>query len=257
MKLDFFKMQAQGNDYIYFDFRSKPIPKMDFDRLSIKLSNRRYNIGSDGIVLIEPSEVAKAKMRIFNSDGSEGKMCGSALQCVIYYLSLNSNHANFKIETAFGIKTGKVLPKSKNVKVCLGKPTLVEKVTIRGFNGNLIDIGNPHFVTFVDDLNEVNTTKTGSKIESDHQFPDGVNVEFVEIISKNEVKMKVWERGSGVTLSCGTGSCASVYAGISNELLDRSVKLHSPGGNVIIDFDGSDIFLTGEVEFVFYGEVEV
>ena len=257
MKLDFFKMQAQGNDYIYFDFQKTLLPDLNFSKLSRKLSNRRFNIGSDGIVLIESSTKSDAKMRIFNSDGSEGKMCGSALQSVIYYLSLKSDQIDFKIDTASGIKTGKVKPNSRTIKVCLGKPVQLGNAIVKGFSGSLIDIGNPHFVIFEKKLDIINTEITGKEIESDAKFPDGVNIEFVEIISPKEVKMKIWERGSGVTLSCGTGSCAAVYAGIVNEHLEKTVKLHSPGGNVIIDYDGSNIFLAGEVEFVFSGVVEV
>ncbi|MCK5346949.1 MAG: diaminopimelate epimerase, partial [Candidatus Heimdallarchaeota archaeon] len=132
-----------------------------------------------------------------------------------------------------------------------------EKISVNGYKGNLINIGNPHFVIFVDNIDSIQTAETGKKIESDKQFKNGVNVELIQMISSSEVKMKVWERGSGVTLSCGTGACASVYAGIVNDLLSDSVLLHSPGGQVAIDFDGKNIFLTGDVEFVFSGIVEV
>lgn len=259
MKLDFFKMHAQGNDYIYFDHRQKNLPDLDLQKLAKRLSRRHFSIGADGIVIIEPGSRADAAMRIFNADGSEGEMCGSAVQCIISYLSRQEKRKTFSIETASGIRTGLVIENSKKIRICLGKPILKqdEYVTIAGFNGKLIDLGNSHFVVYATDLELIQTETAGKTICLNEQFADGINVEFIEIISRREVKLKVWERGSGVTLFCGTGSGAAVFAGISDQLLDHSVLLHSPGGEVEVDYDGTDVFLTGEVEFVFKGEVEL
>ncbi len=157
MKLDFFKMQAQGNDYIYFDLMDKPIPQTDFSKLAINLSKRRFGIGSDGIVLILNSETCDAKMSMFNADGSEGLMCGSALRCVSYYLSQKFGKIEINVETLSGIKSGLIKNRDeKLIKIDLGIPEFIkeEEITINDTNGNLISVGNPHFVVFKDSLPE-------------------------------------------------------------------------------------------------------
>ena len=260
MKLDFFKMQAKGNDYIYFDLNDKPFPNIDISKLAIKLSERNFSIGSDGIVLILNSTTCNAKMRMFNADGSEGKMCGSALRCVSYYLSQKSGKDEVTVETLAGIKTGLIIDKKERlVTIDLGVPEFIqnEEVEINELKGNLILIGNPHFVTFIKSLSENIAKYQGSIIDNPAYFPDGINVEFVKKISKHEIEIKVWERGSGATLACGIGACAAAFSGIKKEIILSPVIVQMPGGSVTVELKKSNIFLTGKVEYVFDGSIEI
>ncbi|MDA3814660.1 MAG: diaminopimelate epimerase [Candidatus Cloacimonetes bacterium] len=260
MKLDFFKMQAQGNDYIYFDLIDKPLPKIDFFKLAVKLSNRNFSIGSDGIILILNSSAYDAKMRMFNADGSEGKMCGSALRCVSYYLSQRSGKDEITVETLAGIKIGLIKDKVERlVTIDLGVPEFIqdEEVEINGIKGNLISVGNPHFVTFINSLSENIAKCQGHIIDNPAYFTDGINVEFAKKISKNEIEIKIWERGSEVTLACGTGACAASFCGIEKGIISSPVVVQMPGGSVTVELKKSNIFLTGKVEYVFDGSTEI
>ncbi|MDP8268776.1 MAG: diaminopimelate epimerase [Candidatus Tenebribacter davisii] len=260
MKLDFFKMQAQGNDYIYFDLLNKQIPKIDLSELAIKLSKRNFGIGSDGIVLILNSKICDAKMRMFNADGSEGKMCGSALRCVSYYLAKRSDKPEVSVETCAGSKIGLIKDRKKNlVSIDLGIPEFIQndEITINEHRGNLVSVGNPHFVTFMKSLSDNIAKYQGPIIDSPAFFPDGINVEFVKILNKNEIEIKVWERGSGVTLACGTGACAATFCGIKKNILISPVNVQMPGGNVIVELKENHVFLTGEVSHVYEGCVEL
>ncbi|RLC56360.1 MAG: diaminopimelate epimerase [Candidatus Cloacimonadota bacterium] len=260
MKLNFFKMHAQGNDYIYFDLIDKPLPKIDFPKLAIKLSNRNFSIGSDGIVLILDSETSNAKMRMFNADGSEGKMCGSALRCVSYYLSQRLEKNKITVETLAGNRTGLIKDEEEiSVTIDLGIPEFIqsENITINNLEGSLISLGNPHFVTFLESLSENIAKYQGPIIDNPAFFPDGINVEFVKVINKNEIEIKVWERGSGVTLACGTGACAASFCGIKKGFLTSPIKVQMPGGSVTVELKKSNIFLTGKVEHVFSGSIEI
>ena len=183
MKLDFFKMHAQGNDYIYFDLIDKPLPQVELSKLAIKLSKRNFSIGSDGIVLILNSKTSDVRMRMFNADGSEGKMCGSALRCVSYYLSQKSGKDKVTVETLAGNKTGLITDKEKRlVTIDLGVPEFIQndELEINGLKGNLISVGNPHFVTFIKSLSENIAKYQGHIIDNPAYFPDGINVEFVK-----------------------------------------------------------------------------
>lgn len=260
MKLDFFKMHAQGNDYIYFDFINIPLPKLNLSKLAITLSNRNFSIGSDGIVLLLNSTTYDARMRMFNADGSEGKMCGSALRCVSYYLSQKSGKDEVKVETLAGIKIGLIKDKEERlVTTDLGVPEFIknEEVEINGLKGNLISVGNPHFVTFMKSLSKNIAKYQGHIIDNPAYFPDGINVEFVKKISKNEIEIKVWERGSGATLACGTGACAASFCGIEKGILSSPVVVRMPGGSVTVELKNNNIFLTGKVEHVFDGNIEI
>lgn len=260
MKLDFFKMHAQGNDYIYFDLIDKPLPQVELSKLAIKLSKRNFSIGSDGIVLILNSKTSDVRMRMFNADGSEGKMCGSALRCVSYYLSQKSGKDKVTVETLAGNKTGLITDKEKRlVTIDLGVPEFIQndELEINGLKGNLISVGNPHFVTFIKSLSENIAKYQGHIIDNPAYFPDGINVEFVKVVSKHEIEIKVWERGSGATLACGTGACAATFCGIKKGILVSPVVVQMPGGNVTVELKKSDIFLTGEVEHVFEGSIEI
>lgn len=260
MKLDFFKMQAQGNDYIYFDLMDKQLPDIDLSKLAKKLSDRHFGIGSDGIVLILDSKTCDCQMRMFNSDGSEGKMCGSALRCVSYFLSEKSGKSSIKVQTSAGIKIGNIKDKLKKlVTTDLGIPNFIQddKLSINDHTGYLISVGNPHFVTFMESVSDDVAKYQGHIIDNPVYFPDGINVEFVTVIDKNEIDLKVWERGSGATLACGTGACAASFCGIKLGILSSPIKVQMPGGSVTVEFKESNILLTGKVEFVFEGSIEI
>ena len=260
MKLNFFKMHAQGNDYIYFDLIDKPLPKIDLSKLAIKLSKRNFSIGSDGIVLILSSETCDAKMRMFNADGSEGKMCGSALRCVSFYIAQKFGKDEVTVETLAGIKTGLIKDKKEGlVTIDLGVPTFIQddEITINDHAGSLVSVGNSHFVAFMESLSDNIANNQGPIIDDPAYFPDGINVEFVKIISKNDIEIKVWERGSGATLACGTGACAASFCGIKQGILSSPIKVQMPGGSVTVELTKSNIFLTGKVEYVFDGSIEI
>ncbi len=260
MKLNFFKMHAQGNDYIYFDFLENKIPDIDFPKLSRYISDRHLGVGSDGIVLILEDPDSDAFMRIFNSDGSEGKMCGSALKCISSLLAKKTWKKELKINTVTGIKTGLIVNKELDeVKINLGTPEIIgkEPVEIENFKGYLIQTGNKHFVTFVEKLIPNIANRYGPIIEANMHFPDGINVEFAKINSRNSIEIKIWERGSGETLACGTGACAVVYAGIKMGLLENTENVIQPGGTVLVEYDGKNIFLTGKVNYIFSGIYEI
>jgi len=258
MKLDFFKMHAQGNDYIYFDFCSKKLPELDLPEIAIKLSDRNFGIGSDGIVLILDSDQCDAEMRMFNADGSEGLMCGSALRCVSYYLSQKTGKQELRILTRSGIKTG-LVKSNGQITIDIGKPDYIDYEVFKFDDqaGNIITVGNSHFVTFVNDLpvDNVDLKQRVNSIIS--HFPDGVNIEYVKILSTNEIEVIFWERGSGATLACGTGACAAVFCGIEKELLSSPVKVRMPGGDVSVEMIEDNIYLTGKVDHVFDGSIEI
>ena len=257
MKLNFFKMQAQGNDYLFFDFLHENVPQIDFSKLAQKISDRHFGVGADGIVLLLKSSEYDAIMKIYNADGSKAEMCGSALRCMIAYLNSLSEKKSFSIQTKAGKRICWVISNegSPIVKADFGLPKLINKnlIRIEKFEGLAVSIGNPHFVTFVDNLDADIAAQFGPKIEKSKFFSEGVNVEFVKIISPNEIEIKVWERGTGETLACGTGACAAVFTGIHQNLLENSVDVIFPGGTLKVVFNGVSIFLIGKVDFVFSG----
>ncbi|MCD6176689.1 MAG: diaminopimelate epimerase, partial [Candidatus Cloacimonetes bacterium] len=223
-------------------------------------SKRNFGIGSDGIVLILNSETCDAKMGMFNADGSEGKMCGSALRCVSYYLSQKMGKDEVTIETLAGIKTGIIKSKKERlVTINFGIPKFIQddEITIDGYKGNLISIGNPHFVTFMDSLSDNIANNQGPIIDDPANFPDGINVEFTKKISESEIDIKIWERGSGATLACGTGACAATFCGLKKGILKSPVLVQMPGGSVTVELKKNNIFLTGKVDHVFNGSIEI
>lgn len=282
MEIKFVKMHGAGNDYIYIDCIKNSIAIEDISTLSIKLSDRHFGIGADGIVLILPSEIADFKMRMFNSDGSEGNMCGNAVRCIAKYVYDKAyiKDKHIKIETLSGIKDlwiTETKGKVSEVEVDMGKPILApklipaistkeiilnEKMIIDHtlYNITCLSMGNPHCVVFVDDLENLDINKIGPMFENNIRFPNRINTEFIKILSNNEISMRVWERGSGETLSCGTGSCAAVGACILNEYCnyDSDILVHLIGGMFTVNYrkDGN-VFLKGPVEFVFEGKVEI
>ncbi len=277
MKLKFTKMHGCGNDYVYINCFDQEVK--DIEKLAVELSDRHKGIGGDGVILICPSEVADAKMRMFNLDGSEGKMCGNGIRCVAEYLFLNNMVQSGKnvvqIETLAGIKEI-VRVKEGLLKVDMGAPILEpEKIPVSGFKKPIIDglieiggggvrvtcvsMGNPHCVTFVNDTAHLNMQGLGTQYGQSSVFPEGVNAEFVKVVDETHLIMRVWERGSGETLACGTGACASVVAaclcGHSKKNTDVDVELL--GGTLTIRYTDDTVFMTGNAIKVFDGVVEV
>lgn len=273
--MKFTKMQGCGNDYIYVNCFAEEVA--DPSALARKISNRHYGVGSDGLILIEPSKKADAYMHMFNADGSEGTMCGNGIRCVAKYLYdhgiVPANRRSVSIDTQAGVKriTFRVESgKASELTVDMGCPLLTsqlpEPITIENMSLRFVgvDVGNPHAVYFLEDNPELNSahvstldlTRLGSTFETHPRFPHRVNSEFVELISPSEINFRVWERGSGETLACGTGAVAAVYAGICLKKLDGGVLVHLPGGNLIVTFDSGSghFFLSGNAEEVFVGE---
>lgn len=279
MTLNFSKMQGCGNDYIYFDCFNQEI-KNPTD-LSIKLSNRHFGIGGDGIILICPSQVADAKMRIFNSDGSEAKMCGNGIRCVGKYLYDNKlvKGGFIKVETLSGIKTLQMLKNENNIatlKVNMGKaelnpkkiPVKIDKEKVinesvllgnKYYNINCVSIGNPHCIVFCDDLENLDIGNEGPLFENSHLFPDGINTEFIKLIGKNTIEMRVWERGSGETMACGTGACAAAITIVENGYCEKGedIKVNLKGGNLLINYTDESVYMTGNAEKIYKGVVEI
>ncbi len=280
MKIKFTKMHGCGNDYVYIDCFDRVIDNPQ--KLSMILSDRRYGIGGDGIILICASDKADAKMRIFNKDGSEGKMCGNGIRCVAKYLwdsGKVKSKENIKIETLSGVKTLEILSDSGNesvIKVDMGKadlnsnniPMIFEKekvinepitVNTENYNITCVSMGNPHCVIFCDEVYSAKVKEIGSKLSSHRIFPEGVNVEFVSESDSNNLIMRVWERGSGETLACGSGACASVVAAAENGLCKKGedITVHLRGGKLVVNYSDSGVFLTGNAVKVFEGEIEV
>ena len=260
MKQNFFKMQAQGNDYIFFDFLQENEPEIDFPKLARKICDRHFGVGADGIILLLKTSENDAFMEIFNADGSLAEMCGSALRCTIAYLNTFLEKTTFSIQTRTGQRKGWLISNEESplVKIDIGIPKLINKdlIKIGNFEGLVVSVGNQHFVTFVDNLDFDYANKFGPVIEKNNFFSEGINIEFVKIISSKKIEIKVWERGVGETLACGTGACAAVFAGIQQNFLENSVDVIFPGGILKVEFHGEKIFLTGKVDFVFFGVYE-
>ena len=269
MTFQFTKMQGAGNDYIYVNTINQPVknPK----ELAIQWSACHTGIGSDGLVLIGPSKIADFSMRIFNADGSEAKMCGNASRCIGKYLydKKLTQKTQISLETLSGIKylelhvkNGKV----QEVTVDMGMPEILEEslnlsIADGTYTGTFVSMGNPHFVTFVDDMNQVNLPIVGPQLEHHNHFPDRANIEFVQLLSEGNVRMRVWERGSGITQACGTGACASAVALIAHKKAQKGEKIliHMDGGTLSIEWnpENGHIYMTGNAVTVFEGTIEL
>ncbi len=256
MSIPFTKMHGASNDYVYLDCIINHLTFTDeqLTRLAIAVSDRHKGIGSDGLVLIMPSQKADFRMRMFNADGSEAQMCGNASRCVAKYVREHKHTTKdtITLETLAGIKTLIIHSTGDtvtSVTVNMGQPRLT------GLVGELtcVDMGNPHAVTFVDDLDSLDINTLGPRIEHDKAFPDRTNAEFVRVLNRNEIAMRVWERGSGETQACGTGACAATVACINKGLTDNEVDVHLPGGILHVAWDGKDVLLTGPAQEVFTG----
>lgn len=279
MGLKFTKMHGCGNDYIYFNCFETPVEHPE--ALAVRISDRHFGVGGDGIVLICPSDKADAKMRMFNIDGSEGKMCGNAIRCVGKYLYDNGikRRNPLTIDTLSGIKTlrlnsgadgkvdsvqvdmGKAILKPEEIPVRLDGETIVSRpVTIGGkdYQITCVSMGNPHCIVFTDtDVAELPLEKIGPEFEFDPLFPERVNTEFINVIDKNTLKMRVWERGSGETLACGTGACASVVAACLNGFCQKNtdVTVRLVGGELVIRYTDEAVTMTGPATVAFTGEL--
>ncbi|MCM1310190.1 MAG: diaminopimelate epimerase [Bacteroides sp.] len=256
MKAKFTKMHGLGNDYIYFT--EMPCLENQLPALSRKLSDRHRSIGGDGIILVLPSEVADFKMRIFNADGSEAKMCGNGSRCVARLVSTLNLTAKetITLETLSGIKTLHIGPELITVE--MGAGAVTEPVELQGFNVYPADMGNPHGVVFIDCLPaEFDVHGIGAALEVDPYFPDRANIEFAKVVDAHHIIMRVWERGSGETMACGTGACAAALAAIVSGRCESPVVVTLPGGDLEIAADSNNnVKMTGPAEIAFTGEVE-
>jgi diaminopimelate epimerase len=271
--MNFSKIQGTGNDFIYINCLQHDLE--DPSRLAIRICNRYYGVGADGIILILPSKVADFKMKIYNSDGSEAEMCGNGIRGLGKYLYDNeiTKKTSLNIETLAGIKTlelGLENNKVNAVKVSMGNPLFLYsdsgkpvKASVLKINNRLvsytpISMGNPHAVIIVENIEDFNIEKFGPLIENNEAFPAKTNVEFVEIIDRNNIKMRVWERGVGETLACGTGASASVVATNLLGYTSDNVNVKMRGGELIINWDKNKntVYLAGKAEHVFNGTYE-
>ena len=275
--IKFTKMQGLGNDYVYIDAIHQNIENES--TLAQFVSNRNFGVGSDGLILICKSDVADFKMKMFNSDGTEAEMCGNGIRCVgkfVYDKGFTSK-TQITIETLAGIKKLELNTKEgkvETVKVDMGMPILkpeeipviskenpVKNLKIevdeKEFIFTCVSMGNPHAVTVVDNTEKFDVEKYGKVLEINKFFPKRINVEFIQLIDKNNIKMRVWERGAGETLACGTGACASVVACVLNKLTDRNVIVQLLGGKLEIEWNEKDnhIYMTGPAVTVFEGEL--
>lgn len=277
--MKFTKMHGLGNDYVYVNGFEENVDGIDLPELSRIVSDRHFGIGSDGLILILPSEVADFRMRVFNNDGSEAMNCGNGLRCVSKYVYDHglTKETTFTIETKGGIVTPTVNVgldgKVSTVTIDMGEPILVPAdIPMQGdFGDRFIDrplpvqdriyqvtavsMGNPHAILFVDEMNEAEVVRTGPLIEYHEWFPERTNVEFIQVLNREELLFRVWERGSGVTLACGTGACAAVVAAVLNGKTERHVTVHLKGGDLEIEWRESDnrVYMTGPAVEVYQG----
>jgi len=275
----FWKLHGIGNDYLYFDCFENELP--DPERVAVKLSARRFSVGGDGIILVGKSEVADASMRIFNADGSEGKMCGNGVRCVgkFLYDVKKIQKDVLTVETLSGIKTLAVTAKDgkmMSARVDMGKAELAPEKIPAFFDGKsvidrplivggkeyritCVSMGNPHCVTFTEDPYALDLKSIGEKFERNAVFPERTNTEFVRVDRRNEITMRVWERGSGETWACGTGACAAAVASVLNGYCDKGedILVHLRGGDLTICYTDETVFMTGGAELSFIGEVEL
>ncbi|WP_237228192.1 diaminopimelate epimerase [Rubinisphaera sp. JC750] len=275
--MKFTKMHGAGNDYVYVDLFREELP-VDAPELARQVSDRHTAIGSDGLILIQPSDKADARMRMFNADGSEAEMCGNGLRCVAKYVYDHdiARKEELTLETGAGLLTVQVFPEEgrvKQVRVNMGQPILESKqipTTLAGdppveadlpvgdqtLKVTCVSMGNPHCITFVDKLSDEWVHGVGPQVEKHATFPNRVNAEFIEVISPTELNMRVWERGSGETMACGTGACAVAVAGVLSGRCERKVTIHLLGGDLELEWseETGEVFMTGPAVEVYSGE---
>ena len=277
--MKFTKLHGCGNDYIYVNLFEETVE--DPAAVSIRVSDRHFGIGSDGLITIGPSDVADFRMHIYNADGSEAEMCGNGIRCVAKYVYDHqlTDKTEISVETGAGMKYLKLLVKDgkvDQVTVDMGEPILDpqqipvvsdrervidEPIVVDGKEWHMtcVSMGNPHAVVFVDNTADFPLEQVGPFFENHERFPKRTNTEFVQVISRKEASMRVWERGSAETWACGTGTCATVMACILNGLTDNEVLVHLRGGDLTIRYDEktNHVFMTGPATEVFSGEIEI
>ena len=277
--MKFTKMHGCGNDYVYLDCTKSMIENIS--DIAIKVSDRHFGIGSDGLILIRPSERADFMMDMYNNDGSRGKMCGNGIRCVAKYVYDNglTQNKRISIETLSGIKEldltvegGKVISVTVDMGTPIMNPSLIPVISEKAsmimepimvgeqeYHITCVSMGNPHAVVFVEDTKSLPLEKIGPLFEHHKIFPERVNTEFIRVIDRKHIEMRVWERGSGETLACGTGACASVVACILNGFTDSEVTVSLLGGELKITYDekSDTVFMTGPAVKVFEGEIEL
>lgn len=272
-------MHGIGNDYVYFDCFEEEIPNPE--ETAIRLSDRRFSIGGDGIILVCKSKIADAKMRMFNADGSEGKMCGNGIRCVAKFLYdvKGIRKSPLTVETLSGIKTISVTEENgrfARAAVDMGRAELSPAKIPARFSGEAVigaplevngseyrvtcvSMGNPHCVTFMPDPYAIDLERLGPKFENHEVFPERVNTEFVRIIGEREILMRVWERGSGETWACGTGACAAAVASVLNGYCKKGeeILVHLRGGDLTVTYTDETVIMTGPATLAFTGEAEI
>jgi diaminopimelate epimerase len=277
--MKFTKMQGLGNDYIYVNCFSEKLENPS--EVAKFVSDRHFGIGSDGLVLIMPSDSCDFRMRMFNSDGSEAEMCGNAIRCVGKYVYDNglTQKSVINVETLAGIKILDMTIKENKVelvRVDMGEPILQpsripvnsdkdlfvsQPVVIDGkeFKVTCVSMGNPHAVSYVDDVEKFPLEVIGPKMENNSLYPKRINAEFVQVIDKNTLKMRVWERGAGETLACGTGACAVLVSSVLNNISERKATVKLLGGDLFIEWNEEDnhVYMTGPATKVFDGEIKI
>lgn len=277
--MKFTKMQGIGNDYVYVNCFQEQIENPS--EVSRRISDRHFGIGSDGLILIKPSERADFEMEMYNADGSQGAMCGNGMRCVgkyVYDYGL-TDKTQISVDTKSGIKYLDLTVENKKVKqvrVNMGAPVLETKAIPMIYEGEkvisqplnvgediyeitAVSMGNPHAVAYMEDVKNLPLEEIGPKFEKHAAFPESVNTEFVRVINRNTVEMRVWERGSGETLACGTGACAVAVASILNGYTEDEVTVRLLGGDLKIFWDRAEnlVYMTGPAEVVFEGEIEI
>lgn len=279
-KLKFTKMHGTGNDYVYVDLFHQTLDRPS--ELSVKISDRHFGIGSDGLICIAPSEIADCRMIMFNADGSEGAMCGNGIRCVAKYAYEHglATKNQMSIETKSGVKhlkltveNGIVTYAEVNMGQAILKPCEIPvhaegddfiaralQVDGRSYAATCVSMGNPHCIVFMDHIDELDLTKIGPSFEHHPWFPDRINTEFVEVIDRGTIKMRVWERGSGETISCGTGTCAATVASVLNGYCDRGAEIEVRiRGGVLYDtyLENGEVLMKGPATEVFQGEISI
>lgn len=278
--INFTKMNGLGNDFVILDWEEYQKTELSPDKLALKLCNRNFSIGADGLIIVNPNtDIADISWIFYNSDGSVAQMCGNGMRCFSRYIYDKKilNKKEFSVETKAGIIIPEIISDTE-VRVNMGQPVLEpEKIpcktktnlnitySVNGkeFTLNTVSMGNPHCIIFVEKKSKELALRYGSAIENDNLFPEKTNVEFVEILSKDEIIINVWERGCGITLACGTGACATTVAGILNGYLNNTVKANLPGGTLTIEWNGNpndtkhNVYMTGRADYSFTGMIQV
>lgn len=279
MAVNFTKYHGLGNDFILIDNRFSEIPIISSEQV-IKICDRHFGVGADGVIFALPGvNGSDYTMRVFNSDGSEAEMCGNGIRCLAKFIAHLEhelkNQDQYCIHTLGGVVVTQIMPDGQ-VKVEMGSPRLIageipttlsttedriinQPLTVgeKSWNITCVSIGNPHCITFVNDVEKISLEEIGPQFEDNLAFPQKTNTEFVQVIGRNHLKVRVWERGAGITLACGTGACASLVAGVLNDKCDRIATVKLPGGNLYIEWSkvNGQIYMTGPATLVFSGKL--